>query len=189
MLKLDQWVPSSVCLKCQGCCRYARHSGVWAPFFLYEEIMELVRGNIVPCSVFSHPDVAKGRGGRIQTENRGEYFYCPCFDVKRNACAIYARRPLDCQLYPFLLARKEGKAFLAVDKKCPHVARNRSDPSWPVYVDYLFSSLESDTFLRQARNDPGIVADYGLDPDVEFLNVLVRLSQAVYGPKKSHPEG
>lgn len=182
MLKLDQWIPSSVCLECRGCCRYSQSSGVWAPFFLYEEITELVNENLLSCCLFSHANVNQGRGGRIQAVKSGDHFFCPCFDVERNACNIYSRRPLDCQLYPFLLARKGDEAFLAVDKKCPHVAPNRKGPEWAAYRAYLRSILESETFLACAQKDPDIVADYGLDPDVEFLDSLAVLSKTLYGP-------
>lgn len=180
MLKFDQWVPSSVCLECRGCCRYSQSSGVWLPFFLYGEITELVNSNILPCGLFSHANVYQGRGGRIQAVKSGDHFFCPCFDVERNACKIYAQRPLDCQLYPFLLARKGDEAFLAVDKKCPHVALNRQAAEWNSYLAYLRPVLESDAFLSLIQKDPDIVADYGPDPDAEFLAPLVLLNKTLH---------
>ena len=57
-IELKQFVPGKVCLSCDGCCRYGQKDTVWAPVFLYDEILELTEKNILPSSLFTHARIS-----------------------------------------------------------------------------------------------------------------------------------
>lgn len=170
MAKLKQWVPEDVCLSCDGCCRYAEKTTVWSPLFLYPEIVELTEKNIVPSCLFTHAGQGIGRPARINLiEAKGSYL-CPCFDLLENKCKIYRDRPLDCQLYPFLLVRKENEAFLALDEKCPYARKMLRTPGMRSYVQDLCEFLMSKDFLKMVAEGPEIIQDY--EQDVKLLASL-----------------
>lgn len=54
----------------------------------------------------------------IKPVSHEDFYLCPHLDFKTNKCKIYAKRPLDCKIYPFLLTIKNNKTYLALDKKC-----------------------------------------------------------------------
>ena len=47
---------------------------------------------------------------------------CIFLDDKTTKCTIYDKRPLECQLYPFLLDFSKGKPDVKLDERfCPHL--------------------------------------------------------------------
>lgn len=167
MHRMRQFVPQSVCLSCQGCCRYAERDTVWAPIFLFEEIVALTEKNILPVCLFSHSYVHKKEAARIDLVEEESGIVCPCFDSKKNTCKIYAFRPLDCQFYPFLLAKKEDKKYLALDGHCPYVEEHRHSEEFKKYVKELVAWLHSEEFLGVAAASPEIFQEY--PKTIEFL--------------------
>ncbi len=182
MIKLKQFVPESVCLACDGCCRYPKKETIWAPLFLYDEIVELTQANIVPSCLFAHPDIHGKRAARIDLIEHKDLFICPCFEPQENKCKIYPHRPFECQLYPFLVARKGEQAFLAVDEKCPYVRESMETKAAQDYVQYLTGFLGSEDFIRLAKNNPETVQAYG--QDIKFLASLLEL----YGASSPQPQ-
>lgn len=181
MIRLKQLILENSCFACQGgCCSYDRKDTIWAPFFMREEIAGLVDNNIVPSSVFSGTGLYNGEVARADLVKYDGVFLCPCFDIQKGKCKIYPYRPLDCQLYPFLLAQKENTAYLAAAENCPYIQK----PGWsePVeeYIRYLAGVFSSDSFLQLAKNNPGIVQDYG--QEVAYLLPLPELTQAIHAP-------
>lgn len=197
MISLKQFVPESVCLSCDGCCRYAERDTVWAPLFLFEEISELTKRDILPSCLFTHPDIHGKKPARIDLIESKDGFVCPCLEihpvrgktsetsdgclrqpasngVKTNQCKIYQNRPLDCQLYPFLLVAKGQDAFLGVDENCPYVQKALSTPEAKEYIRYLKGFLSSKDFIRLAKSNPEIVQLY--TQDIKFLEALPELS-------------
>jgi len=173
------------CSDCKGCCRYGEKESVWSPLFMFEEIIEATGKNMIPCSLFSGPGERQGKAARIRLSEYAGHFVCPCLDLKSNACVLYASRPFDCRLYPFLLAAKDHKAYLAMDKKCPYSAATLKKGISPEYQQYLVDLLESGSFLKQAQNNPEIVQEYACD--TEYLVVLPRLSLICHGTSATHP--
>lgn len=178
MIELRQPAIEKFCLDCKGCCRYAEKESVWSPLFMFEEIIEVTEKNIIPRSLFSRPGERPGKAARIRLAEYAGHFICPRLDPKSNACNIYVSRPLDCRLYPFLLAAKDRQAYLAMDKKCPYSAETLKKGISPEYKKYLVDFLESESFLKRAQNNPEIVQEYVCD--TEFLAVLPRLSLICY---------
>lgn len=154
---------------------------MWAPVFMFEEIVELIDKDILPSLLFSHPGQKTSRASRINLTKSGDLFICPCFDEPANKCRIYPRRPFDCALYPFLLVRKDELVYLAIDKKCPYAASNSGTFKTALYKGYLKRSLQSKQFIVLAKNNPEIAGDYGSDPDIMVLSALPALSRALNG--------
>ncbi len=159
-MMLESFIPSEICLACRGCCRFGEQGSVWSPLFLHEEIQRLVGADIMPACLFSHGDSKQSKAARIDEVEVDGQFYCPCLDLKTNACRIYPHRPLDCRLYPFLLLKKDGLAHLALDMKCPYT----QDPSGvralaalvPGVMDFL-STSDAKALLKR---NPEIIQAY-----------------------------
>jgi len=161
-----QFVPEKECLSCDGCCRYSQKQTVWAPLFLFNEIVELTTKNIVPCSLFTHANARCGEAARVNLIEADGQFICPCFDQGANKCKIYAYRPFDCSLYPFLLARKGGQAYLAVDENCPYIKKTSvasaasAAKDMSEHIQYLVEFFASEDVIKAVKDDPRIVQEY-----------------------------
>lgn len=176
MIQCNQFVPQDVCRACKGCCRYAAKNTSWSPLFLFEEIVHLTENNIVPACFFTHAGVQRKHAARIDLVDDGEEIICPCFDRPANRCKIYLHRPMDCRIYPFVLARRGKEAYLGVDEKCPYVQQSFGTGSAREYEIYLENVLESAEFLKLAQNNPEIIQDY--ENDIRYLRVLPACRQA-----------
>lgn len=186
MLQLRQFVPQEECLACRGCCRYAEQETVWQPFFMIDEIAELTGRGVLPACIFVHEHYRKGKGTRINLVRAGDSFICPGLEIEENKCKIYADRPLDCRLYPFLLAHKKDLAFLAVDKKCPYVQKMRKTPLFDDHIRYLLEFSSSKDFISLVDHNPEIFQVYG--EDAEFLAPLPGLRPRLYGTEAARPD-
>ncbi|MFH0876995.1 MAG: YkgJ family cysteine cluster protein [Candidatus Omnitrophota bacterium] len=160
MIELEQLLTQEDCSACDGCCRYAERESVWTPLFLFDEIVELTEGNIVPTCLFTHSAWRQKAAARIDLVQDEGRFFCSCFDVAQNKCKIYPHRPLDCRLYPFVLARKDKKIYLALDEKCPGAQRRSGTKEMKDYIQYLvkfFASKKTEDLLKR---DPEFVQEY-----------------------------
>ncbi len=136
---IKQFVPSSVCLKCSGCCRFSQAESIWAPQLLLKEAKVLgLKSKNIPLK-FS------------QDEN---IFLCSYFQPQDHRCVVYKQRPAECRLYPFLINRKGGKAYLAVDLNCPYASQELNSPAFGKYVAYLKKLLPKSHLISQAY--PGV---------------------------------
>src|SRR4030042_2810887 len=109
---IEQFVPQEVCLKCQGCCRFKEFDSLWAPCLMDEEIQVLLDKKIPPASI------SMDRRIRPVPAPQQDGFICAFLDPAANKCKIYEFRPLECQLYPFLITLRAKKVLLTVDLNC-----------------------------------------------------------------------
>lgn len=186
MLRLEKFIPGDVCLSCDGCCWFSARNSVWPPFFAYEEIVELTQKDIVPSCLFSHPDIRRGTGAQIDLIRHRDMYLCPCFDNETNMCKIYSQTPLECRLYPFLLARKGKEVFCAVDEHCPYVQKVKNTDRIARYAQYLIVYFSTQEFYAFLGKNPSLVQDYG--EDVAYIKSLPALSSILYGTSTSFPE-
>lgn len=170
MSAIQPLVPSEVCRTCDGCCRYAERDSVWSPLFLFEEIVELTRNNIVPTCLFTHPANKAGRPARIDLVEEDGRIFCPCLSRSGNTCRIYAHRPLDCRLYPFLLVRRAAQAYLAIDEKCPYIQKNSASDEVRDYAKSLSAFFKSSEMIQVLRANPEIIQAY--PGDFRILELL-----------------
>jgi Fe-S-cluster containining protein len=140
-MPIKQLIPQEFCLKCPGCCRFSREESVWSPHLLAEEKTKLGDIKIV--------------------ENPGQdNFVCSHLRASDNKCAIYADRPFECRLYPYLFNRKENRFFLALDLNCPFVSQNRDSPEFREYSRELIALVQTPLYLDIFRANPQLFQEY-----------------------------
>jgi Fe-S-cluster containining protein len=150
-MDIPRFVPSEVCLVCDGCCRFAAADSVWSPLFLFEEIRSLTERNKLPSCAFARAGTQSGTAARIDLVCDEQGFFCPCLGKDRHACTIYAERPFECRLYPFLLVRDKGQRALALDEHCPYALKMDGGFEMESHVKALQEALFSppgQTFLE-----------------------------------------
>jgi Fe-S-cluster containining protein len=165
-MPLKQLVPEEFCLRCDVCCRFPELHTVWSPLFTESEIKHLVEKDILPPLLFTLPPdslpknkTKQHKTQRIDLITHKDYFICPCFNSDDSKCKIYANRPFECVLYPFLLVRKGKKSYLAIDKKCPYI-ENLNQGEIKSYADYLKKELNKKSIKSFLENNPELFAEY-----------------------------
>jgi len=151
---IKQFVPSEVCLKCQGCCRFKEEFSVWSPCLLEEEVQGYLDKKIPAASI------SADRRLHPVANPAGEGFICPFLKSADNCCQIYEMRPFECQLYPFLINFRRKKALLTVDLNCPYANRMISAPQMNDYILYLTDYLNAKKQLEMLKNNPQIIQAY-----------------------------
>ncbi|MFA4889070.1 MAG: YkgJ family cysteine cluster protein [Candidatus Omnitrophota bacterium] len=161
---IKQLIPKDYCLKCKGCCRFKEEISVWAPCLLEEEIQDLLDRKIPPASISLkrriHPVQVPGQEG----------FLCPFLNTEDNHCKIYAFRPFECQLYPFLLNLRDKKIILTVDLNCPYVQEAAKTPAFKDYTAYLAEFLNSPPQMKLLKSNPQLLQAYEEVAEIIELN-------------------
>ena len=161
-LKLKQVVPESACLACEGCCRFIDPESVFTPHLTGQDIDLLFSAGLARALI---------NRNRFNLVASKSIYCCPCFNDKKNKCNFYYSRPLECELYPFLLAKKNNKAYLALDKKCPFVNSSFIKEK-SKYIDYLREILSSKELKRLIRQTEGLLGDYSQDNMIVYIEEL-----------------
>ena len=165
MFKIKQFVSSEICLKCQGCCRFAEQDSIWSPNLLGEEIQELLNNGVPPTAI----SVKKKICLRPFAEEGN--FICSFFAPQSKLCKIYPYRPFECRLYPFLINRRGQKIYLAIDQRCPFARRNLKSKKGKDYVLYLTELFRSPEYSSILRDNPQIIQEYQEVTDIGELGV------------------
>ena len=142
-MQIKQFVPSSVCLKCDGCCRFQLADSPWRPKTGQQEAVE-----------------GTEKAGYVKTVARDGRHQCVHFNHDDNTCGVYAKRPFECSLYPFVLSKSSRGIELFVHLACPYVQENQLKPEIRDYADYLkefFNQPRTKTFLK---NNSRLLHDY-----------------------------
>lgn len=128
---------------------------MWLPLLLNEEIAHLLKNNFPPAVI--------SQDKRIRSEPylKENNFICSFFMPEDNKCKIYALRPFECQLYPFLINRKDDKIFLALDLKCPFVKENSGNQKFKEYIQYLTDLFHAPSTIKIIRQNPQVMQIYG----------------------------
>jgi len=102
------FIPNKVCLACEGCCRFSDVTSAWRPKVTREDRMQM-----------AEDDQIDARGYVTAKEVQGQ---CPCVFLNEgdNICGVYSKRPLECQLYPFLLLQNQEEVSVGVHLSCPY---------------------------------------------------------------------
>jgi Fe-S-cluster containining protein len=152
---IKQFVAESACLECRGCCRFQKQESAWSPCLLEEEMLELADRPGIPAvnisiekKIIPIPDIGN------------KSFVCPFLNLEDNKCKIYATRPFECQLYPFLIAFRDKKILLTIDLNCPYVAEKANSQEFKDYVQYLTDFLNSPQQLKVLKDNPQILQAY-----------------------------
>jgi len=136
-------------LSCLGCCRYNSNPSIWTANLLEEEKRRLSLERI-----------------KLLTY-QGSYI-CSFLNPESNFCRIYAQRPLECHLYPFLLNRCEGKIYLSLDSDCPYTLGKVNSKEFKRYLDYLIRYLQKPSILTVIRKN---LQAFSVYPEEKILNL------------------
>jgi len=161
---IRQFVPSEVCLKCQGCCRFRDEDSVWAPCLLKEEIIELI-DTPAPAAYLS-----LDKRIHVIKNALGEGYLCPFLNQDSNQCKIYEKRPFECQLYPFIICLRDKKILLTVDLNCPCALEKLNSPELKEYLKYLSEYLNAPKQLQMLKDNPQVLQAYEEVLDVMELD-------------------
>jgi Fe-S-cluster containining protein len=126
---MKQFVPSEICLKCNGCCRYKEEGSAWRPKLGAGEQADLA-------DLITAGDVLDAQN-YIKTAQVCGGHYCKFLNQGDNTCGIYAKRPFECSLYPFILSQTPDGVKLYVHLSCPYVQDHMAHEEYDAYVAYL----------------------------------------------------
>lgn len=165
--KIPQFVPQKVCLSCDGCCRFKEENSSWRPKITKEEAVAIERAALTD-KIFSKESVDSQ--GYIKALKNGGRCHCTFFNTKDNTCGIYAHRPFECQLYPFLLARKGEEIFISVHLNCPFVQENKDNNSFHQFVGVLKNYFEDEGVRDFLKRNPLLATDYSeYDNELKYI--------------------
>lgn len=169
-MEFEQFVPSEVCLKCDGCCRFKEPGTIWRPKMTQEEAA-FVKTSGLAQKIFSADLVDEQQFIRTKP-GCGEHL-CQFFNPGDHTCAIYQARPFECELYPYVISRGENGTALYVHLNCPHVEANHQKSYMTQYNRYLkdfFKRSDVRGFLQRNRE---YLNDYSVYKDeLEFVFFL-----------------
>lgn len=182
MGSLLQLVPSSSCFQCDVCCRFPERTSFLRPFFTAQEIAKAISLGI---RREQFPD-ENGCQIEVVPHPAGQGYLCPAFDPHTSHCTIYEARPLDCQLYPFVIMwDAEGKEVLmGMDLKCPFLTSigvkldGANLPSAVVdYSKQVQAFLEQESTLKILETHPRLITPF--QDDVVIIAPLRRVTGRV----------
>ncbi|MBL8013445.1 MAG: YkgJ family cysteine cluster protein [Candidatus Omnitrophica bacterium] len=134
IIPLKQFVPSDVCLSCDGCCRFKEPGTIWRPKLTDEETHEIQGSQLA--HIILHQDV-RDSGQFIKTKPGCGEHLCHFFNPENHACAIYHGRPFECELYPYVISRSSGETALYIHIYCPFVQKTQGQEIEANYREYL----------------------------------------------------
>lgn len=151
--QLKQFVPSSVCLQCDGCCRVELADSPWRPKVGQQEIQDGV-----------------DQAGYVKTIPQGDRHQCVFFNKTDNTCGIYGQRPFECALYPFVLSNSSRGLEMYMHLACPYVQQHQLSQELQEHAAYLkefFSRPETKAYLK---NNNRLLHDYtSHNQELQFL--------------------
>ena len=155
-----QLVPQKICLSCQGCCRFKEAESVWRPKLAPEELA--AQDNSVR--------QALGKDGYLKTVREKGQNRCTFLHLDSNKCGIYACRPFECRLYPFLLTNKNGRVAVSVHLSCPYVQESRYSAEFEKHIGVLKAYLSAAERAHFLKNNPALLGGYNEYPqEIEEL--------------------
>ena len=168
---LPQLVPSSVCFRCDVCCRFPESDSFLRPYFTEQEIQAAVASGL---SRGSFPDRS---GSQIDLVKNplGEGYLCPAFDPTSGRCGIYEARPLDCRLYPLALMwdAAHDEVVLGWDAKCPFMLETIPD-AIAAHANRVADQLTVETTMETIAAHPRLIGRF--QDDVVVVKPLPQLT-------------
>ncbi len=173
-MELPSLPPSETCLSCRGCCIFLTADSPWIPYFRKEEIAQAVSAGI------SSDAFPSQEGSRIIPISLNDTVRCPALDPNTHHCTIYAVRPLDCFIYPFVLMwdRAQKVIFLALHEACPFVF-TQTNPLPDELVrraEKLTVMLQTPQMIQSLSTHPGMIM--ATQPDTILMAPLHHLTAA-----------
>ena len=164
---LHQLVPSEWCLQCRGCCRFPDPEDAQTPAFSPAEVQSALAAGGTP-DWFQPVTPAPSHSVRL-VPHASCGTHCPGLHLPTHQCTIYPVRPLDCQIYPYVVARDASgeRLLLGVDPKCPYVQQLGPSPAVRDVGLYLGRLLEAPEGQAMLGENPALAGRWR----EEFLTI------------------
>ncbi len=155
-MELQPFVPQEWCLTCRRCCRFADPQDAQTPAFSADEVGRAIASG-ASVEWFQPSPQPPSRTVRLTPHPCGGA-QCPALEPGRHHCRIYPARPLDCQLYPFVVTRDAAgqRLLLAADTKCPYIQQLGPGRAVRDYGAYLLRLLEAPAGQRVLADNPAL---------------------------------
>ena len=142
---LKQFVPSSVCLQCDGCCRFKDEKSPWRPRLGKVDVNELA---------LQLTDSSVDDRAYLNTIQECGRHFCQFFRSSDSSCRVYEQRPFECSLYPFILSKVEGKVKVYVHLACPYVQdhQDKQVDEYGAYLRELLNQTATQEFLTRNQD-------------------------------------
>ncbi|MFH0754389.1 MAG: phosphatidylglycerol lysyltransferase domain-containing protein [Candidatus Omnitrophota bacterium] len=157
-MQIPSFLTSEQCLACRGCCLFHDAHGDWSPRLMPEDVAALL----------PHAGDAAWQEGSDQIRLKGcagGAHACSFLNVQDHHCSVYAHRPFECRLYPFLLSREAHGFKVYAHLSCPAIAALKKAGTWGAAVAAIreyFQKVEVQALVeRGAASYP----DYSLSTD------------------------
>ena len=166
---IKQFVTQDECRICDGCCRFSDEMSAWRPLASVKEAECIIKNQ----SNLSFEDICTP-DNRIKSQANNGCYICRFLDPTHSVCNIYALRPFECYLYPFVVVKKNSAPYLAVHKQCPSIQRKYQSEEYERYKEYLktfFTYRDILDFINENRSQFG---DYtGFCDELEYLFAII----------------
>lgn len=174
---LPQFVDQEYCLSCRGCCHFDTSKSDWRPKWSMSERNHHLSFVKVKNSEVSSPLNVDAKGF-IQTRPSDKSKHCRhhCYHLESSShhCQIYNQRPFDCQLYPFLLRKKNNKRYISVHQACPFVIDHAEDERITAYTKILLEYLQREDIRKFLSWNDEIFHEYSsYDGEITDLEELI----------------
>ena len=118
-----------------------------------------------------------GFSHQIQLKPHQDMFICPAFNPETQHCTIYQKRPLDCQIYPFMLmwSADYQSILLVVDRLCPYTENQIQGSQFKTYIDEMVEFLES--IKKNIAQNYSLISRF--QEDVIVVRQLQKLTQLI----------
>ena len=166
ILEFRQFVPSEICLSCDGCCRFREEKSEWRPRVAMEEKVPafFLKDNN---QIYSRQNVDIDNYLRVSSCQGA----CLCGFLKNdNHCAIYDQRPFECGLYPFLITRDESGVAVSAHLSCPYLQEKYGTSEFEEYAAYLKETFATNKMAVFLKRNADIAGEYE-----EFKDEIARL--------------
>ena len=142
---MNQIIPEGYCLRCKGCCRFAQERSAWAVHLSIDEQQSLgIQDTVIPAPM----NAASGS------------CMCSFFDARQERCTVYYKRPVECQLYPFVINRQGALVFLALDLNCPYAHDHYETQEMRDYIGALVAFCNAPGFIQRLKENPWLIQQY-----------------------------
>lgn len=145
-LDIPQFVPSEVCLKCDGCCRFKDEHSPWRPKLADEEA-QLLKSDV---------DLI----GYLKTVTTAGQCHCTFFNLQDQTCKIYGHRPFECLLYPFLMIKKQDQTLIGIHLSCPYVQKMHDTLELKEFTQKLKDFFARKDVMEFIQRNPTLAHDY-----------------------------
>ncbi|MBF0330406.1 MAG: DUF2156 domain-containing protein [Candidatus Omnitrophica bacterium] len=157
-MQTPQILTSQQCLSCRGCCLFHGPSGDWAPRLMPEDIQALIQVTADTSWLQSCDRIAlKCRVGDARA--------CAFLNEPDHHCRMYAHRPFECRLYPFLLSREKNAFKVYAHLSCPAIAEFKRSGVWDQHLATIRAFFEKKDVRFMVECGAACYPDYALSPD------------------------